>query len=412
MNKSFRVGIIGGGIGGVALARALWQRGISFRLFEQAAEFREVGAGIQMTPNAVKVLKSLGLADEMKRVGFLPEAMVGRGWETGEELFRTPLKDTFVQLFGAPYYHVHRADLHSILTEGLPEECITFHVRCVDVQLKGDKAVAVFDNGDEFEADLIVGADGIRSAVREGLWGKDDPAFTGHMCWRALVPVDKHPLPFVLPAVTFWFGPKAHVVTYYVKGGQAVNIVACKETDEWVKESWTEPSSTEELLKAYDGWHSDLIRLFERTDNSQVFKWGLYDRNPMERWSQGHATLLGDAAHPMLPYLSQGAAMAIEDAYVLAEALVHFGGNVPLALDAYEAERRNRTRDVQLQSRERGRTYHLESPEEQRQRDLALRERQSQDPNAVGISAEWVYEYDATTCRQRFGVSSGVSLKE
>ena len=405
MKKSLVVGIVGGGIGGVALARSLWQSGISFRLFEQAPEFKEVGAGIQMTPNAVKVLNSLGLENEIQKVGFLPEAMVGRSWEAGEELFRTPLKNTFDKLYGAPYYHVHRADLHSILAEGLPKECITFNVKCVDVKLKSDRAVAIFDNGEEFEADLIVGADGIRSAVRGALWGKDDPMFTGHMCWRALVPVDKHPLPFVQPAVSFWFGPKAHVVTYYVKGGKAVNIVACKETDEWVKESWTEPSSTKELLEAYDGWHSDLINLFERTDNLQVFKWGLYDRNPMEKWSKGHTTLLGDAAHPMLPYLSQGAAMAIEDAYVLSEAIVYFEGNIALALEAYETERLNRTRDVQLQARERGRTYHLESPEEQRKRDLAMRERQSQNPNAVGISAEWIYEYDATSCRQRFGTS-------
>ncbi|MBY0147519.1 FAD-dependent monooxygenase [Neobacillus niacini] len=405
MKKSLVVGIVGGGIGGIALARALRQRGISFQLFEQASEFREVGAGIQMTPNAVKVLNSLGLDNEIDRVGFLPEAMVGRGWETGEELFRTPLKGTFDRLFGAAYYHLHRADLHSILAEELPEECITYNVKCVDVIQKGEKAVAVFDNGEEFEADLIVGADGIRSAVRGALWGNDDPTFTGHMCWRALVPVDKHPLPFVQPAASFWFGPKAHVVTYYVKGGKAVNIVACKETNEWVKESWTEPSSTKELLEAYDGWHSDLISLFERTDNSQVFKWGLYDRDPMEKWSKGNATLLGDAAHPMLPYLSQGAAMAIEDAYVLSEALDHFEGDVAMALEAYEKERRNRTRDVQLQARERGRTYHLDSPEEQRKRDLELRERQTQNPNAVGISAEWVYEYDATSCRQRFGTS-------
>jgi len=405
MKKDIEVGIIGGGIGGIALARSLWKQGISFHLFEQAAEFKEVGAGIQMTPNAVKVLNSLGLEQEIQRVGFLPEAMVGRSGETGEELFLTPIKDTFQQLYGAEYYHVHRADLHSILTESLPAECISFNVKCLDVQQKGKKAIAFFDNGEEFEADLIVGADGIRSVVRGALWGKDDPTFTGHMCWRALVPVENHPLPFVQPAVTFWFGPKAHVVTYYVKGGKAVNIVACKETDEWVKESWTEPSSTSELLAAYEGWHADLIKLFESTDDMQVFKWGLYDRDPMEQWSAGNATLLGDAAHPMLPYLSQGAAMAIEDAYVLSEAISFFEGDIPSALEAYETERLSRTRNVQLQARERGRTYHLDSPEEQRKRDLELRERQSENPNAVGISAEWIYEYDATKCRQRFGTT-------
>ncbi|MCL6444986.1 MAG: FAD-dependent monooxygenase, partial [Alicyclobacillus sp.] len=397
-----RVGIIGGGIGGVALARSLQLKGIDFHLFEQAPAFGEVGAGIQMTPNAVKVLRRLGLTRKLHEVGFLPEAMVGRNWASGEELFRTPLKEACPRLFGAEYYHVHRADLHRILSEDISPERVTFNVRCTGVTQRAGAATASFSDGSTYEADLIVGADGIHSVIRSALWGRDDPPFTGHMCWRALVPVDQYPLPFVGPEAAFWMGPKAHVVTYYVKGGRAVNIVAVKETTEWVAESWTQPSSTRELLDAYVGWHENLIRLFERTDNAQVFKWGLFDRDPMARWSQGHVTLLGDAAHPMLPFLSQGAAMAIEDAYVLAEALEYFEGDVLAALEAYETERRPRTTEVQLQSRERGRTYHLSSPEEQRRRDEVFRQKQAQNPNAVGIGAEWVYEYDATTCRERF----------
>ncbi|WP_268884583.1 FAD-dependent monooxygenase [Alicyclobacillus suci] len=249
---------------------------------------------------------------------------------------------------------------------------------------------------------MIVGGDGIHSVVRNSMWGKDDPAFTGHMCWRAVVPVDEFPFSFVEPAASFWMGPRAHVVTYYVKGGKGVNIVAVKETDEWVKESWVEPSSTEELLAAFEGWHSDLIQLFERTSKTQVFKWGLYDRDPMAQWSRRTTTLLGDAAHPMLPYLSQGAAMAIEDAYVLAEAIEYFEGNLERALEAYESERRPRTSRVQLESRERGRTYHLESPEEQKKRDLEMQQKQEKNPNASGIKAEWVYEYDARKCSERF----------
>lgn len=267
----------------------------------------------------------------------------------------------------------------------------------VDVSMQGGKAVARFEDGATFEADLIVGADGIHSAVREALWGKTDARFTGHLCWRALVPVEQHPLPFVTPDASFWMGPKAHVVTYYVKGGAAVNIVAVGESEQWIKESWTEPSSLEELLAAYEGWHPNLIRLFERTDPTQTFKWGLFDRDPMERWSKGRATLLGDAAHPMLPFLSQGAAMAIEDAYVLAEALARNGEDVERALQIYEAERRPRTARVQLEARERGRTYHLASPEEQRRRDLEIKQRQADNPGAVGIRAEWIYAYDATT---------------
>ena len=252
-------------------------------------------------------------------------------------------------------------------------------------------------SGSTFEADLIVGADGIHSAVRESLWGAGEAKFTGHMCWRALVPVERHPLPFVSPDASFWMGPKAHVVTYYVKGGSAVNIVAVSETEGWVKESWTESSTLEEILAAYQGWHTDLIRLFEMTDPAQTFKWGLFDRDPMTKWSCGRATLLGDAAHPMLPFLSQGAAMAIEDAYVLARALTRYPGDLDAALAAYEGERLPRTSRVQLEARERGRTYHLATPEEQRQRDLEMMRRQKEDPSAVGIKAEWVYTYNATT---------------
>jgi len=391
-----RIGIVGGGIGGVALARAMRRNGMEVHLFERASQFGEVGAGVQMTPNAVKVLTALGLGDDLARIGFLPEAMVGLNWESANELFRTPLKDQCPRLYGANFYHVHRADLHGILSKDIPDASVTFNADCIGVDVDDDKAVARFKDGSTFEADLIVGADGIHSAVRDSLWGKDDAKFTGHMCWRALVPVKEHPLPFVGPYASFWMGPKAHVVTYYVKGGAAVNIVAVSETGHWVKESWTEPSSTSELLAAYDGWHPNLIRLFEMTDPSQTFKWGLFDRDPMSRWARGRATLLGDAAHPMLPFLSQGAAMAIEDAYVLAEALTLHKGNIGAALAAYEAERLPRTARVQLEARERGRTYHLSTPEEQERRDRDMMSRQKEDPNAVGIKAEWIYSYDAT----------------
>ncbi len=405
MKQGMRVAIVGGGIGGVALARALHMRGIEFRVFERSAAFGEIGAGVQITPNAVKALKALGLTDALHRVGFLPEAMVGRNWETATELFRTPLKAATPALYGAEFYHVHRADLHAILCADLPASSVRFGVRCTGVEQDADGATVHFDDGSSYQADVVVGADGIHSAVREALWGADKPHYTGHMCWRALVPVDKHPLPYVSPDASFWMGPKAHVVTYYVKGGSAVNIVAVGESPQWVKEGWTEASTTEELLGFYAGWHENLIRLFENTDRTQTYKWGLFDRDPMERWAAGRATLLGDAAHPMLPFLSQGAAMAIEDAYVLACALAHFPGDIPAALAAYEAERRPRTSRVQLQARERGRTYHLSTPEEQRKRDEEYQREQAKNPNAVGIRAEWIYEYDPVSCVQRFGAA-------
>jgi salicylate hydroxylase len=403
MERALRVGIIGAGIGGVTLARALAQRGIEARVFERAPMFGEVGAGVQMTPNAVKVLSALGLEDQLKKIGFLPQAMVGRNWKTARELFRTPLKESCPDLYGADFYHVHRADLHAALASDIKPGQATFGASCTGLIQHANTAVARFADGSEFEADLIVGADGVRSVIREQLWGQEAANYTGHMCWRALVNVDKHPLPFVSPDSSFWMGPKGHVVTYYVKGGSMVNIVAVNESPAWVEESWNAKSTQQEMLAGFEGWHPNLIELFKRTDPDAIFKWGLFDRDPMKTWSKGHATLLGDAAHPMLPFLSQGAAMAIEDGYVLAQSLAFHGPRqLQQALCAYEAERLPRTSRVQLEARERGRTYHLPSAWSQLKRDMTYRWRQLLNPNAVGIQANWVYEYDARSCEARF----------
>jgi len=393
MSKTLRVGVIGGGIGGIALTGALAQQGIEVRLFERASAFGEVGAGIQMTPNAVKVLQRLGLGNALREVAFLPQAIVGRNWETARENFRTPLAGVCEDLYGAPFFHVHRADLHRILTTLVPPDVARFSTACVDVRQQRDGAVAVFQDGSTFEADLIVGADGVRSVVREKLFGDEAPRFTGNMCFRAVVPFDSMP-EFVSPDSSFWLGPHAHVVTYYVRRGAAVNIVAVAETQNWVEESWNAASSREELMAAFEGWHPNLMRLFERADS--VFKWGLFDRDPMQTWSRGNVTLLGDAAHPMLPFLSQGAAMAIEDGYVLAKSLAAHGENIAGALRDYEAERLPRTSRVQLESRERGRTYHLPSAFAQRKRDLIYKFKSYLNPQASGIQANWVYAYNAS----------------
>jgi salicylate hydroxylase len=409
MDRALRVGIIGAGIGGVTLARALSQRGIEARIFERAPMFGEVGAGVQMTPNAVKVLSELGLDEQLKKIGFLPEAMVGRNWKTARELFRTPLKASCQDLYGARFYHVHRADLHAALACDIKPDQATFGAHCVGLVQHGSTAMAKFADGTEFEADLIVGADGVRSVIREQLWGEEAANYTGHMCWRALVNVDKHPLPFVSPDSSFWMGPKGHVVTYYVKGGSMVNIVAVNESPAWVEESWNAKSTQQELLGGFEGWHPNLVELFKRTDPEAIFKWGLFDRDPMKTWSKGNATLLGDAAHPMLPFLSQGAAMAIEDGYVLAQSLAFHGSHqLQSALRAYELERLPRTSRVQLEARERGRTYHLPSAWSQLKRDMAYRWRQLLNPNAVGIQANWVYEYDARDCEKRFPLAAKI----
>ena len=387
-----RIGIVGGGIGGLALAGSLAQRGIEFRVFERASAFGAIGAGIQMTPNGVKVMKALGKLDDMLRVGFLPNALVGRNWRSGRRTFRTPLKDVCDSLYGAPFIHIHRADLHDVLVTLVPADRAEVGADCTGVRQEKNTAVAIFRDGREFEADLIVGADGVRSVVRNALFGAEAPRFTGHMCYRAVVPVGGL-VDDVSPDTSFWLGPNGHVVTYYVNGGKAVNIVAVTESAVWVEESWNVVSNSTEMRAAYKGWHRNLDTLFDRADT--VYKWGLFDRDPMTTWSRGNATLLGDAAHPMLPFLSQGAAISIEDAYVLATALDGHGLDVAAALRDYEHERLPRASRVQLEARERGRTYHLPGPLAQMTRDVVFWMRSLVNPQSSGIRANWVYEYDA-----------------
>lgn len=390
--RKLKIGIVGGGIGGVALAASLKSRGFESHIFERAPAFGEVGAGIQMTPNAVKIMRALGIFEPLQKVSFLPQNIIGRNWRTAREMWRTPLAADCPRLYGAPFFHVHRADLHRILLEQIDLGATRLGVACTDVGQKGQTAFAKFSDGSEFEADVIVGADGIHSTVRRSLFGDEPPRFTGNMCWRAVVPFDKPPFDYVSPDSSFWLGPNGHVVTYYVSGGAAVNIVAVLETKDWVQESWNVQSSRDELLAGYKGWHENLQKLFSRADN--VFKWGLFDRDPMPAWTKGRLTLLGDAAHPMLPFLSQGAAMAIEDGFVLAGALSDTA-NVEDALHRYEGLRRPRTSRVQLESRERGRTYHLSSRFAQIKRDLGYRWKSFINPQSSGLGANWVYEYDA-----------------
>jgi salicylate hydroxylase len=394
MDRQLRIGIVGGGIGGLALAAALAKFGVEAHVFERAGTFGEVGAGIQMTPNAVKIMRSLGLFETLRRVSFLPRCVVGRNWRSGKEIFRTPLIEECPRLYGDEFFHAHRADVHRLLLSLLPSTRTTLGATCVSVMQTKQCAAARFADGSEFEADAIIGADGIHSVVRMCLFGHDAPRFTGNMCWRTVIPVERHPLKFVSPDASFWLGPKGHVVTYYLRAGAMVNVVAIRETDEWVEESWIVPSCLEEMMAGFPGWHANVRMLFSRA--TKVFKWGLFDRDPMPAWSSGRITLLGDAAHPMLPFLSQGAAMAIEDGYVLARILAK-GGPVLEALGQYEALRLPRTRRVQLESRKRGHTYHAMSPFHQFYRDAVYKVKQMIEPHSSGLQASWIYAYDAVS---------------
>ncbi|HET7849768.1 MAG TPA: FAD-dependent monooxygenase [Pseudolabrys sp.] len=388
-----RVALIGGGIGGLAAALALRRRGIEPVVFEQSPQLKEVGAGIQITPNSTRILRALGLEEPVRNRGFEPGFMLTRDMASGEVLFRTQARGVMAERFGAGWFQIHRADLLDILTTALDGSDIRLNARCVAVEVTDKKGASVtLSDGRREDFDVVVGCDGIHSLVRATLHGREKPRFTGNMCWRALIPVEALPPGHLEPVMNYWMGPRGHVVAYYVRGGAMVNLVAVIESKDWVEESWSVEGRREELPAAFPRAHRDLRILLESVQ--RCFKWGLFDRDPLPRWGSGRITLLGDAAHPMLPFLSQGAAAGIEDAYVLARELAR-NSDTDAALASYENERRPRTARIQLAARAQGEIFHLHSPWARLKRSLRLDK--FEKPRADLLSKDWIYDYDPTS---------------
>jgi salicylate hydroxylase len=391
MARAARVAIIGGGIGGLAAALALHRRGLDVTVYEQSPSLGEIGAGIGLSPNAIKACRALDIEQEVVAVGSAAEWQIMRSALSGREISRQPVAANSGK-FGAPHLTVHRADLLAILARALPEQNVRTGVRCVAVSPGTEVAVARFADGGEIEADVIVGADGIHSAVRASLFGPKQPRFTGCVCYRGLVPMQDVPRDVDAKNNLLWMGPHGHIVHYPVRRGELLNIVAHFDSDAWTEESWIRQCDRAELLATYRGWHPLLLALIR--GNPNWYKWALYDREPLEQWSVGRATLLGDAAHAMLPYLGQGAAMAIEDGCVLAACLAGIPGDPTAALARYEELRKPRTRAAVLGSRTRAMENHLASPWARFKRDLrfAIRNRFADDKTI--FRAAWLYDYD------------------
>jgi len=357
---NLKVLIAGGGIGGLTAALCLAKRGFDVSLFEQAQAFGEIGAGIQLSPNCTRVLHYLGLENALRATAFLPEGTQFRNWRTGNVISESVLGEAVVERYGLPYYHIHRGDLlHVLVNAAAQAPGIELHTRAEATSFTANHdRVTLSVNGAEYEGDALVGADGIRSAVRAGLWGREQPRFTGNVAWRALVPVERLPAGMVRPMSTAWWGPHKHFVHYYVRGGELVNCVCVVEKEGWEVESWTERGDYHELKADFSGWHDDIQQLIDHADKDSLFKWALYDRAPMDQWGQGRVTLLGDACHPTLPFMAQGAAMAIEDSAVLAGCLA-VGSDVSASLQRYESLRRQRTAGIQTGSRRNAKVFHL-----------------------------------------------------
>jgi 2-polyprenyl-6-methoxyphenol hydroxylase-like FAD-dependent oxidoreductase len=396
MTEVRTIAIVGGGLGGLTAAIALRRRGFDVTIYEQAERLGEIGAGIQLSPNAMRVLIGLGLDQAFEAIAFEPNRHVVRSWKSGAFVSATQMKGVFRPQYKAGYFGAHRADLHAVLQQALPAECVRLSARCTGVTQTADCAILAFADGRTAGADIVIGADGIRSAVRESLFGPDAPRFTGHIVWRGLVPAGALPKGLIEPDMTAWFGPNGTVVHYYVRRGELVNWIAHFETD-WREESWSVETDWREAADAFAGWHPTLGELFSHTE--RCYKWALYDRDPLPRWTSGRATLLGDAAHPMLPYLAQGAAQSVEDGYVLADMLAQHRHDALAALKAYEAARRPRTSRIQLHARERGKINNATSAFQRFKRDLGYRLKRLIKPNEHTYSIEWIYGHDVTAGR-------------
>ena len=390
-----RVAIIGGGIGGLTAANALSRAGIEVAVYEAAAELREIGAGVALQPNAMNVLRAIGVEDDVRKVAGRSQWQLMHNWKTGRVIGKTSRQQQAAS-FGTEGATVHRADLLDVLAAALPAGIVTLGKRCTEVRPGGDSAVARFADGSEIEADVIVGADGIHSPVRASLFGPDAPRFTGKICYRSVIPTEA--VRGARPATdgAQWFGPHGTIVLYPLRGTELINVVCHYDDDSYRHESWVTECPREEVLERYAGWHESLLRLFAAGDT--WYKWALYDRDPIPRWTSGRVTLLGDAAHPMLPYLGQGACQALEDGAVLATALAAEPADPLTGLARYERTRRPRASRVVLTSRERGLSNHLTSPWAAWRRDLLIawrRRMNRRDPEGRG--AGWLADYDASS---------------
>ena len=337
------VAIVGAGIGGLAAALACARRGIDVAVYEQAPELRELGAGVQVSANGTRVLYSLGLKDALAKVQVLPSGKAIRLWNTGQTWKLFDLGMESVERYGVPYLTLHRGDLHGVLAQTFEQAkpgAIHLDRRCVGLTQSSDQVELRFADGGTVAAKLVIGADGLHSVVRASLFGAPKPQFCGIVAWRGVVPMERVPASIARTVGTNWIGPGGHVVHYPLRAGTLLNFVGVRERTDWTVEGWNLRGTTQEALDDFSGWHPALHELIRNID--VPYKWALALRPTMDAWSKGRCTLLGDACHPMVPFLAQGAVMALEDALVLARCLEKYPSNHETAFGRYEATRRER----------------------------------------------------------------------
>jgi salicylate hydroxylase len=386
MNGELRVAVVGGGIGGATLALALRARGARVDVYERAPEFREVGAAVALSANGNRVLRSLGVVDRIAERSAVPTELIYRHWRDGHRISSHEIGQRYEREFGESYFGVHRADLQRVLLDALGAEGVHTSSELVDLRETSGGARLSFADGREAEADVVVGADGVRSTVRKWIADGDPAVYSGTSGFRGLIPVERLT---ELPdpgAIQFWTGPGGHLLHYPIGDGDVVNFLAVvDEPHRWDSDSWVVDAAAGEIAGSFAGWHPAVVQMVSATELHQ--RWALFGQRPLNRWHRGRAVLLGDAAHAMLPHHGQGANQTIEDAAVLADCLAASGtADLEGALRTYERLRRGRTRRVAWASWVASDQLHLPDGPEAARRDELL--------DAVPESVRWVHEHD------------------
>lgn len=399
MTESLHIVIAGGGIGGLTAALSCAHFGHKVTLLEQAPELGEVGAGLQISPNAMKVFRALGIADNVAAKAVAPDMIEARMGRSGTVIFSVPLAQYARETWGAPYLHIHRADYITALHRAISDQT---HIDLVlgagveGYEHASDVVCVKVQDGRMFYGDVLIGTDGVKSTVRAQMLGPETPRFTGNVAWRAVVPMER--LGDLAPERTacVWMGPGRHAVTYHIRGGTLANFVGVVERDDWQTESWTEAGERAELATDFAGWHPVISHLISAIPQDNIFKWALFDRDPLGAWTDRRVALLGDAAHPMLPFLAQGATMAVEDAWALAVEVTRHSDNPVQALQHYQVRRFARTQKVQQASRANMGLFHKRGALSQILTYGPMWLGAYMFPTVVNSRLNWLYGHDET----------------